>query len=322
MKRSARQAVAVILVCTSAAAATRPSSGGAPAPFPSLELAAIDRKVADADGRLRSDRGGLAQLVGRVAIAHARLIAHGRAYYLMTRAGLLPVSGGFGALVTHAMHVERARRVVTADAVDERRFHARAESLEHEIEQLERDRAALSGQRLALQAAISAREDDLRREAEFDQAFHASGGAVSGYVPVAGGTVATEMPAGGFASAQGRLLLPVAARAEVRPARREGTSGPGLEFLVPAGTPVRAPFAGRVAFADRYGPYGRIVILDHGDHYFTVNGNLDEIDVRVGQDVGAADRIGTVGDDGKGPMLYFEVRHGSQTIAPSPWLGL
>ena len=31
------------------------------------------------------------------------------------------------------------------------------------------------------------------------------------------------------------------------------------------------------AFADRYGPYGRIVILDHGDHYYSVSGDLDEV---------------------------------------------
>ena len=53
-----------------------------------------------------------------------------------------------------------------------------------------------------------------------------------------------------------------------------------------------------------------------------MSGNLDEIDVKIGQDVGAGERIGTVGDDGQGPMLYFEVRHGSQTVAPSAWLGL
>jgi septal ring factor EnvC (AmiA/AmiB activator) len=85
---------------------------------------------------------------------------------------------------------------------------------------------------------------------------------------------------------------------------------------------VRAAFAGRVAFADRYGPYGRIVILDHGDHFYTVSGDLDEIDVKIGQDTAAGERLGTVGDDGQGAMLYFEVRHGSQTVPPAAWLGL
>ena len=134
--------------------------------------------------------------------------------------------------------------------------------------------------------------------------------------------IAPDTTASGFAAARGRLLFPVVGRAEVRPAHREGTDGPGLEIHAPVGTVVRAVFAGRVAFADRYGPYGRIVILDHGDHYYSVSGDLDEIDVKIGQELGAGERIGTVGDDGQGAMLYFEVRHGSQTVAPGPWLGL
>jgi septal ring factor EnvC (AmiA/AmiB activator) len=81
-------------------------------------------------------------------------------------------------------------------------------------------------------------------------------------------------------------------------------------------------FGGRVAFADRYGAYGRIVILDHGAHYYTVSGTLGGVDVRVGDEVSAGERIGSVGDDGHGPLLYFEIRHGSQTVAPQSWLGL
>ena len=127
---------------------------------------------------------------------------------------------------------------------------------------------------------------------------------------------------GGFASQKGRLLFPLAGRAEVRPAQREGTNGPGLEIHAAVGTPVRAVFGGRIAFADRYGPYGRLVIVDHGDHYYSVAGNLASVDVKVGDEVSAGERLGTVGDEGKGAMLYFEIRHGTDTLAPSPWLGV
>ena len=88
------------------------------------------------------------------------------------------------------------------------------------------------------------------------------------------------------------------------------------------GAVVRAVFGGKVAFADRYGAYGRIVILDHGDHYYSVSGNLSEVDVRLGDEITAGERVGTVGDDGQGPMLYFEIRHGAETLVPGPWLGL
>jgi septal ring factor EnvC (AmiA/AmiB activator) len=108
----------------------------------------------------------------------------------------------------------------------------------------------------------------------------------------------------------------------------------------PAGTAVRAVFAGRVAFADRYDPFGQLVILDHGGHYYTLMGDLSSIDVRVGDDLSAGAKVGAVGlatadesaaTDGsnakghsraRAPALYFELRHGTTALEPGPWLGL
>jgi septal ring factor EnvC (AmiA/AmiB activator) len=299
-----------------------------PLPDPTVALTALDRRIADLDSEEQSDKQELARAGAQVAAAHARVVAHGRAFYKLTRAGLLPLGGGFGELVTYANQVERSRRVVAADVAAEKRLRGRSADLARALERVARDRVALASQRTSMDAARLAMEDEKRRQAAFDKAFETSvgpGSPGSGYVAVYGGggaAISTEIPAGGFASARGRLLFPVVGRAEVRPAHREGTDGPGLEIHAAAGSVVRAVFAGRVAFADRYGPYGRIVILDHGDHYYSVSGDLDEVDVRIGQDLGAGERIGTVGDDGQGSMLYFEVRHGSQTVQPGPWLGL
>lgn len=300
-----------------------PTRSAASASDPEVELASLDRRIADLEGERRSDEAELSRLGEDVTRMHARVVEHGRVYYRLTRAGLLPIGGGFGALVEYAMRVERARRVAVAEVREERAALRRAGDLRTEIDRLERDRSALAAQRQSIDSARAAIEDERRRARAFDRAFETSTGAGDEYVAVYGAGVGPEIPAGGFASARGRLLFPVAARgADVRPARRQGTTGQGLEILAPAGSVVRAVFAARVAFADRYGPYGRIVILDHGDHYYTVSGNLDAIDVKIGQDVSAGDRLGTVGDDGAGSLLYFEVRHGSQAVAPGPWLGL
>lgn len=290
---------------------------------PALALAAIDRRLAEVNAKEQSDKQELARVGEQLALRHARVLSRGRAFYRMTRAGLLPVGAGFGALITHAMHVERARRVLISEIEAEAGLRGRGADLARNLESIAHDRSALGSQRGNMDAARNAMQDERRRQTAFDKAFETSTGAASGYVAVYGGSeLAPDTPAGGFATARGRLLLPIAGRAEVSPARREGTEGPGLEIRASAGSPVRAVFAGRVAFADRYGPYGRIVILDHGDHYYTVSGNLDEIEVKIGQDVGAGERIGTVGDDGRGSMLYFEVRHGPHTVAPEAWLGL
>jgi murein DD-endopeptidase MepM/ murein hydrolase activator NlpD len=312
---------ALLLVARSHAA---PLAGVRSASNPALALAALDRKIADLDSEEQSDKLELGRLAGEIGVARARVVGRGRAFYKLTRAGLLPLGGGFDALVTHAMHVERARRLLVADVDEDARLHTRAGDLAHDLERVARDRVALASQRTAMDAARLAMDDEVRRQAAFDKAFETSTLAGTDYVAVNGGTsgVAPETPSGGFAAARGRLLFPVAARAEAHPAHREGTEGPGLEIRAAVGSVVRAVFGGRVAFADRYGPYGRIVILDHGDHYYTVSGDLDEIDVKIGQDIGAGERVGTVGDDGQGAMLYFEVRHGSQTVQPGAWLGL
>jgi septal ring factor EnvC (AmiA/AmiB activator) len=88
------------------------------------------------------------------------------------------------------------------------------------------------------------------------------------------------------------------------------------------GASVRSVFAGRVAFADSYADYGRAVILDHGDGYYTLSANLDTIDVAVGDDVGAGARIGTVGEHDGSARLYFELRTRAGATDPSSWFGL
>lgn len=149
------------------------------------------------------------------------------------------------------------------------------------------------------------------------------GGATGPSVTVYGGAGAFMPGVESFAASAGRMLFPIGGRAEVRRAWREGGDGPGVEISATLGAPVRAIYDGRVAFADRYGAYGQIVILEHGDRYHTVSANLGRIDVHVGQEVTAGTVLGSVGDEGgRGPLLYFEVRHGAETLDPVPWLGL
>jgi len=287
-----------------------------------LALAALDRRIADLDAEEETSKRELSELGARIAEAHGRSLNRGRAFYRLTRAGMLPVGGGFNELVSHAMRVERSRRGLATDLASEKKLRARGGDLSRALERVARDRVALGSQRNAMDAARLAVADESRRQSAFDRAFATSNGQ-SEYVAVYGGNgAAPDHGGGGFQSSKGRLLFPLSGRSEVRPAKREGTDGPGLEIRSTLGAPVRAVFGGRVAFADRYGPYGRLVIVDHGDHYYSVSGNLANMEKKVGEEVTAGERIGTVGDEGKGALLYFEVRHGTETLPPSPWLGI
>jgi murein DD-endopeptidase MepM/ murein hydrolase activator NlpD len=333
----------------------------APALAGPYAIAGIDRKIGALSLEEQKTKKELSSVEPLLEGLHARSVARGRELYKLTRMGMLPIGGGFDELVRHAMHVERTRRAVEIDLEAEREAREHGVELTHSLERLAQQKILLASQRVQVDNDHTNSDDENRRSEAFARAFQSKlrGGAPGALgVTSGGGTGASMVVASGggdlgggfgsdsagsgsgvtlsqpdgpssrarFAQEKGRLLFPVGGRADVRPARREGTDGPGLEISAPVGTPVRAVFAGRVAFADKYGPYGRLVILDHGDHYYTVSGNLAAIDVRVGDQVGAGDRLGTVGtaDDsgGKSSLMYFEVRRGTETITPGPWLGL
>jgi murein DD-endopeptidase MepM/ murein hydrolase activator NlpD len=89
------------------------------------------------------------------------------------------------------------------------------------------------------------------------------------------------------------------------------------------GTPVRAVAKARVEYtSEDFGTYGQMIILNHGDGYYTLYGHLSEISVTESQEVASGATIGRVGDTGslKGTVLHFEVRQGGTALNPEDWL--
>ncbi len=88
------------------------------------------------------------------------------------------------------------------------------------------------------------------------------------------------------------------------------------------GARVRAPFAGRVVYADWLPGMGLMVVLDHGKGYLSLYGHNEELFRKVGEPVDAGDVIASVGDSGghNQPALYFEVRRGREPVNPEIWL--
>jgi septal ring factor EnvC (AmiA/AmiB activator) len=131
-----------------------------------------------------------------------------------------------------------------------------------------------------------------------------------------------------FAGRQGRLVPPLPTRIRLPFGKvvdeefRTATFRKGVEFEAAGGESVRAVAPGVVRFAGWFRGYGRLVIVDQGDDYFTVLGHLADIFVAVGNAVDAGDTLGSVGDTGSlsGPSLYFEIRKGSEPLDPGDWL--
>lgn len=96
----------------------------------------------------------------------------------------------------------------------------------------------------------------------------------------------------------------------------------GIDIAADRGEPVRAVRAGNVLYAGWFKGYGNLVILDHGDRYYTVYAHADEIFKQKGEAVETHEVIAIVGDTGSlmGPELYFEVRHKDKPVDPLKWL--
>lgn len=92
----------------------------------------------------------------------------------------------------------------------------------------------------------------------------------------------------------------------------------GADFLSPAGTPIRAPNAGRIAVARSLYYSGNTVIIDHGLGLFSMLAHLSRIDVAEGEMVTPGQRLGLVGATGRvtGPHLHWAVRAGDARVDP------
>ncbi len=92
----------------------------------------------------------------------------------------------------------------------------------------------------------------------------------------------------------------------------------GLDYRARRGTPVLATASGMVIKAKRFGGYGKLVEVDHGDGITTRYAHLSKIRVKPGQRIKKGTRIGDVGSTGRstGPHLHYEVRRGGRTLNP------
>ena len=92
----------------------------------------------------------------------------------------------------------------------------------------------------------------------------------------------------------------------------------GADFLSPAGTPIHAPNAGRIAVARSLYFSGNTVIIDHGLGLFSLLAHLSVIDVHEGDRVTAGQVIGKVGATGRvtGPHLHWTVRAADARVDP------
>ena len=96
----------------------------------------------------------------------------------------------------------------------------------------------------------------------------------------------------------------------------------GIEIRTEEGSPIRAVMAGTVEYADWLKGYGQVLILDHGNGFFSLYAHASKLLAKVGEQAQAGQVIGETGDTGLtgDNTLYFELREGAEAVDPLTWL--
>ncbi len=309
-----------------------------------IKADALSRETRDLDKRIaaiQADREQLAlQLQENQVYAGDRL----NALYRMHNIGSLDMMGLPASMFDFFVSQNAMKQIVLSDfqAIEKQtRDLQRFQTLAAQLTERKAVKAKLE-QDLALQIRIQEKESekkeailkDIRQKKALSQAalaslkdaairldekMHAIGKQAQA-PPFLGGIV--------FSRLKGRLPAPVKGEIVSRfgPSRSGNynsfTFQSGIDIKVERGEPVRSVFKGKVMFADWLKGYGNLLIIDHGESYYTLYAHVQEFFKQKGEKVDAGEVIATAGDTGsiKGLCLHFEVRHHGKPVDPLKWL--
>ena len=100
-------------------------------------------------------------------------------------------------------------------------------------------------------------------------------------------------------------------------------SANGVELLVEEGGVVKGVQGGTVRFVGEMPGFGPVVVIDHGDRFYSMYGRLGRVAVAVGNRVEKGGEIGIVGKPGvRGSNFYFESRRAGHPVDPVRELGV
>lgn len=304
---------------------------------------AIERIDADtASARARAD-----QLARDRAAAEARLGGERdaladqlRVTYVNHQGGLLKLllsqesPADFGRMLVYYEYFHRARseriEAATAEVGALARVEREAAQVAAELEDLRRARASeletLAARREEREAVIARLDAELETGGGELERLKSEEQRLAALVTELGNLLAgfpmdAEAP---FPDMKGRLPWPVQGELRNRfgQARGGGVEWNGVTIAASRGTPVRAVYHGRVAYADWLPQLGLLLIIDHGDGYMSLYGHNDTLLRQAGDWVRPGDAIAEVGASGgrSEPSLYFEIRKDARPLDPAAWV--
>ena len=134
----------------------------------------------------------------------------------------------------------------------------------------------------------------------------------------------------GFALKKGTLKMPVKGQVVSHygrvkhPKYNTVTFNNGIRIKAKFGDEITCVYNGRVAYVGWLKGYGQVMIVGHGDGFYTLFGHLFKVLKERGSRVKEGEVIALVGDSGTDGVagLYLEVREGGVPRDPAPWFAL
>ncbi|MEY4873071.1 MAG: hypothetical protein RLZZ563_2401 [Pseudomonadota bacterium] len=192
--------------------------------------------------------------------------------------------------------------------------------------------------RTALSQAISDRTELPRRFTEDPDVLRGLLESADTLGAFAAGLAPDGADAEDFASAKGRLALPVLGSVLLRPdeADAAGVRRPGLTLAVRPRSLVTAPWPATIRYRGPLLDYGNVMILEPGGGYLLILAGLGTVYGEVGEVVAQGAPLGLMGgaepeladilaasEEGGGARetetLYLELRQGAEPVNPEDW---
>lgn len=306
------------------------------------ELESIDADIAEQTARRKEIAGERQAAAERLAGERAALAEQVRLSYMTGRQELLKLllsqddAADFGRMLVYYDYLNRhrSRQIAAVDnemtrlAELAQENEAAARTLERlraeqqaKAERLEQEQAKRRELVAALDSAIETSGSRIERmraeEAELDKVMEQLSEALEGF------PVSSDAP---FSAQRGKLHWPVDGHlaAEFGDNRDEvgDVRWHGVLIDADAGTLVRAIYQGRVIHAQWTPGMGLLLILDHGEGYYSLYGHNAALLKEPGDWVAPGEPIAEVGDTGGqlGTGLYFGIRLNGEPVDPAAWM--
>jgi murein hydrolase activator len=132
----------------------------------------------------------------------------------------------------------------------------------------------------------------------------------------------------GFATMKGRLQPPVRGAVTTLFGKNSqgrfglATYADGIDIKTLAGAEIIAIYDGKVVYAGQLRGYGNLLIINHGQQYYSLISRAAEFYKDEGDEVRTGEVIGIMNDQGGllGEGLHFEIRRGTEPENPLDWV--